>query len=339
MKNTNLILGKIGVGKTTGYMFKEINKMIKNNENLLIVDNKEEYYKTYAEELKNKGYNTYVINFKDPNRSNGFNPLLMPYKYYKNGDKDKAVKIVDTLSKNLIYNQKVMDTFWTDSASSYLTGLILTLFKEASEDEINLASVHIMISQIEKDIDKFREYVSKLDVVSAEYTFLSTTALAPRETRGGIISVLKMELTKYLTLDNLLNLFCLNEVDFSNIDNKTAIFIIGNTDYNKLTSMVINEVTNSNVKFNYILDNFDSLTNIAGFEDLLDNSILQGNIIYVISRNIENLTQKYGNLIQDKFENIENLQEGLSFEKIGNYNEYPKVKKADKKYFDISSIL
>ena len=53
MKNTNLIIGKKGIGKTS-IMFDEIKKLIDNNDNLLIIDNKEEYYKTYAEELKKK---------------------------------------------------------------------------------------------------------------------------------------------------------------------------------------------------------------------------------------------------------------------------------------------
>lgn len=339
MKNTNLILGKIGTGKTTGIMFNEVDKIIEREENLFIVDNKEEYYKTYAEKLINNGYNVKVINFKSPINSNGFNPLLMPYRLYKNGNKDIAIKLINNFSKNIMHKQDIMDPFWTDSASSYLTGLILTLFKEGSVDEINLASVHIMISKVEESIDKFRTYVNNLDLVSPEYTFLSSTVNSPIDTRGGIISVLKMELTKYLSTDNLLNLLCTNDIDLSNINGKTAIFVIGNNDYKKLTSVVISEVINSNNTFNYILDNFDSLEKIIEFDDLLDSALVDNNKVYVISRNIENLNQKYGNLIVDKFEVIENIEMGENLEEVGKYNVYPTIDKQVKKYFDLSSIL
>ena len=339
MKNTNLILGKIGVGKTTGIMFNEINKKIENNENIFIVDNKEEYYKTYAEKLIANKYKLHVINYKDSTKSNGFNPLLMPYKLYKEKNKDVAVKIIENFSKSIMTNQKAMDSFWQDSAASYLTGLILVLFKEGKEDEINLASVQIMISQIENNLEKFREYVSKLDLVSPEYIYLSGTVFSPNETRGGIISVLKMELTKYISAENLLNMLSVNDIDLLDNSEKTAIFVIGNNDYKKITSVVISEVINSNNSYNYILDNFDSLDKIIGFEDLLEEATTNKNNIYVVSRNIENLTMVYGNLITDKFEVIENINEGGNLGKVGNFDIYPKLDKKEIKYFDLNNIL
>ncbi|MBQ9024219.1 MAG: type IV secretory system conjugative DNA transfer family protein [Bacilli bacterium] len=332
MKNTNLIIGKKGIGKTS-VMFDEIKKLIENEENLLIIDNKEEYYKTYGEELNNKGYKINVINFKDSTKSNGFNPLYMPYKLYKSGNKDTAIRIIDNFSKSLMHKQEVMDPFWTDSAASYLTGLIILLFKEAKEEEINLASIQVMISQIEKDLTKVREYVNNLDLISPEYTYLSTTINAPNETRGGIVSVLKMELTKYISTENLLNLLCTNEIDLTK-DEKNAIFVIGNEDYNKLTNVVISEVINSNIKYSYILDNFDSLDKILGLGDLLETN----NKVYIVSRNKENITDKYGKYILDKFDNIENIEEENKLI-VGNYNVYPTIDKQDKKYFNLNGIL
>lgn len=334
MKNTNLIIGKKGIGKTTGLMFKEIKELISNNENLLIVDNKEEYYKTYAEELKNKGYNVCVINFKNPNNSNGFNPLYMPYKLYKEGNKDTAIKIVSNFSKSIMHKQDAMDPFWTDSAASYLTGLILTLFKEGKEEAINLGSIQVMISKIENDIEKFREYINKLDLVSPEYIYLSTVVNAPNETRGGIVSVLKMELTKYISAENLLNMLSINDVDLT-IDEKTAIFVIGNEDYNKLTNMVISEVINSNNKFTYILDNFDSLNKIIELGDLLE----EDNKVFIISRNIDSIKEKYGKYIEDKFDEVKIIENEENLEKIGNYDKYPTLENHQNKYYNLDNIL
>ena len=339
MKNTNLILGKIGTGKTTGVMFKEVKESINNNENLFIVDNKEEYYKTFGKELEEKGYTTYIINLNDATKSNGFNPLLLPYKYYKNGNKDKAIKLVDNFSKSLMHDEKTMDPFWTNSAANYLTGLILILFKEGKEEEINLGSVQMMMSIADKESDKFKEYVNRLDVISPEYTFVSPTALAPMETRGGIVSVLKMELTKYTSTENLLNMLCINEIDLDSINNKTAIFVIGSNEYAKLTSVVISEVINSNAKYTYILDNSDSFGKIVNLEDLLETAATKNEKIYIVSRNIENINKKYGKTIEDRFENIMNVEGGISLEEVGDYNNYPQIKENNNSYFNLMNIL
>ena len=44
IKNTNLIIGELESGKTRGICFPEIKKVINEEKNLFILDNKEEYY-------------------------------------------------------------------------------------------------------------------------------------------------------------------------------------------------------------------------------------------------------------------------------------------------------
>ena len=84
MMNTNLIIGKINSFKTTKFMFNEVEKSINNGENLILLDNKNEYFKTFKEKLDTNGYNTLVLNLSDTTNSNSYNPLMLPYSYYKN---------------------------------------------------------------------------------------------------------------------------------------------------------------------------------------------------------------------------------------------------------------
>ena len=182
-------------------------------------------------------------------------------------------------------------------------------------------------------IEKIREYVNKLDLISPEYTYLSTTINSPNETRGGIVSVLKMELTKYISTENLLNMISTNEIDLTS-NEKNAIFVIGNEDYNKLTNVVISEVINSNIKYTYIFDNFDSLDKIINLGDLLEDD----NKVFILSRNMDSITDKYGKYFIDKFDNIETVEEEKEL-KVGSYSEYPLVEKKQIKYFDIKKIM
>ena len=48
--------------------------------------------------LKENGYKTYLINYKDALNSNGFNPLIVPYKLYKSGNKDLAIDEINNIA-------------------------------------------------------------------------------------------------------------------------------------------------------------------------------------------------------------------------------------------------
>ena len=98
MKKKNLIVGKKNSGKTQGILFNEVRKAILNNENLCIYDLKEEYYRTFSNELRKNNYNVMVVNLSSPEKSNGFNPLLAPYLLYKQGQIDKAITMVNDLA-------------------------------------------------------------------------------------------------------------------------------------------------------------------------------------------------------------------------------------------------
>ena len=191
MKNTNLITGNIGTGKTKT-IFNYVRDIIKNNENIIINDEKEEYYKTFMPILKEKGYKTYLINLSDALRSNWFNILTIPYKLYKSGKKDLAMDMINDIAHELFKNDAAMDPFWQDSASDYFKGLTLLLFEISKEDEINLGSIGMMIFQIESNKEKsnkFKEYLKTFEFTNPIYMLLSGTVFAPEETKGGIVSV------------------------------------------------------------------------------------------------------------------------------------------------------
>ena len=67
--------------------------------------------------------------------------LEVPYKYYKDGDKDKAYEIVSMIVSAIFPKDVNNDPFWTDSAISLVRGYILKLFELAKEDEINFLSL------------------------------------------------------------------------------------------------------------------------------------------------------------------------------------------------------
>lgn len=344
MKDTNLIIGKINSGKTKGVLFKETKKAIENNENLFILDSRGEYYKTFGGELKNNNYNTYVINLNDPIKSNGWNPLYLPYSYYKNNEMDKCLDCLKQLTLELFKDENPnSDPFWSNTSADYVTGIILTLFKEGKIEEINLGSIGTILTQSSiKHNDKtlFQTYLDDIDIMNPIYTLSSTTEFAPPETKGSIMSVIRQKLNLIYIKENLLNMLSINELDLTKINDKTAIIVIGKSDEaNILFDQIIYVINNSQIKFNFILDNLDNYSRLLMLEDLIENASYNKLKVNVAIRDLEEIEYKYGKYVFNKFQNVINIENELDLIEEGNYNEFPIIKEINKSYFNLEEFI
>lgn len=339
MKNTNLIIGEVNTYKTTGVMFKEVINSINNGENLLILDNKNEYFGTFKSELDKNNYNTLVFNLDDAYKSNSFNPLMLPYKYYKEGNKDKAVEMIKELGLEIFKtDNNYSDPFWENSAADYFMALVLILFKEGTEEEINLGSIQVMINKN----DKITKYFDSLDVLDSIYIAGSTTIYAPVETRGSILSVMKQRLNEFCVREMLLNNLLGNDIDLSNLKERIAIFIIGNEKINRLGNILIDELVNvsidNNILFTFFLDGLCDVPVILELNKILDNKMK----LFATIRSLEELEEKYGKYIKSKFENSVRSVEVVNKDNlidIGNSKDYPDSKVNKGVYFNIEDFI
>ena len=339
MKNTNLIIGEVNTYKTTGVMFKEVINSIKNGENLLILDNKNEYFGTFENELDNNNYNILVFNLDNPYKSNSFNPLLVPYKYYKEGNKDKAVEMIKEIGLEIFKaDNHYSDPFWENSAADYFMALVLILFKEGKEEEINLGSIQVMVSKS----DNITKYFDSLDVLDSIYIAGSTTVYAPVETRGSIISVMKQKLNDFCVREMLFNNLLGNDIDLANIKDKTAIFIVCNEKINKLGNILIDELVNvsidKNIKFTFFLDGLCDVPVLLELNKILNKKMN----LFVTVRSLEELEDKYGKYIKNKFENCFSSKDVVDKDKlieVGNSKDYPESKVNKGVYFNVEEII
>ena len=339
MRNNNLIVGEVNTYKTTGVMFKEVLNSIKNGENLLILDNKNEYFGTFKSELDNNSYNTLVFNLDDAYKSNSFNPLILPYNYYKEGNNDKAVEIIKEIGLEIFKSDnRYSDPFWENSAADYFMSLVLILFKEGKEEEINLGSIQVMINKN----DKITKYFDSLDVPNPIYIAGSTTVYAPSDTRGSILSVMKQKLNEFCVREMLLNNLLGNDIDLSSIKDKIALFIIGNEKINKLGNILIDELVyvsiDNNIKFTFFLDGLCDVPVLLEFNKILDKKMK----LFATVRSIEELEDKYGKYIIGKFECCVSSKDVFykdSLIDINNSNDYPESKVNKGVYFNIEEVI
>lgn len=348
MLDTNLIIGKKNTGKTRYILFNEVKKAINNGENLCIFNTRDEYFKTFSKELLDNNYNVITLNLNDTTKSNGYNPLLLPYKLYQKNNFDECNDLINKIGLEIFKDDNPnVDPFWMNMAANYFVGLVLILFKEGNIDNINLGSIQVMMNKGEEKIgDKtyLQTYLEKLDINDSIYTMLSGIVFAPYETKGSIISVAKQNLNLYMLREQLLNLLCTNEIDFSCINNKTAIIIIADKTKD-LVNIFIDQLISSNSKFTYILDNFDSLNVILNFNDLIDNASYNNNKVYASIHSKDIILDKYGKYILDKFDNIIDLNSDNNTIKmynkidLGEDDNYPVLDMKKHEYLNFTELF
>ena len=309
----NLIVnGEYKSGKTSGIIMPMVDDLIKENRSLLFIDKKYEYYGNYAEKLKEEGYEIKVLNFDTPMYSDSVNVLSVPYKYYKEGDKDKAYEIVSEIVSTIFPKDVNNDPFWTNSAISLIRGYILKLFELAKEEEINFLSVSRFLDTLdEENIKEISDFLLK-NSGDAAYRDLVSILSAPYETRASIISVTRLYINKLVNYENKLNVISTEEFKLSDffitsertvINKKCALFLVPKMEDsdNELVKMILAEAYQlcKNQSWYFILDNFDMISKMNNFKEMFLASIYRNIYMVIGTRDVDSLVKKYGKEILD----------------------------------------
>ena len=230
----NIIIGATGSGKTQAVVFPMVQSLAKKGESMIITDPKGEIYEQTGEMLRERGYNIILLNFRNPQNGNGWNPMALPYQLYKEGNSDKAIELLDDLALNILYEEKNgnADPFWEKSAADYFTGLSLGLFEDAEEAQINLNSINLMSSLGEERFggpnnNYIKEYFNSKDPSRPAYVNASGTVFSAEDTKQGVLSTFKQKVKLFSSRDNLSEMLCNSDFDMKEIGRgKTAVFMI-----------------------------------------------------------------------------------------------------------------
>ena len=229
----NLIIGATGSGKTQNVVFPMIKVLAKAGESMVLTDPKGELFENTGEMLRKKGYNIIVLNFRDPQKGNAWNPMTLPYDLYQEGNMDKSVELLDDLALNILYDEKnTGDPFWEKSGADYFSGLALGLFEDATKEQVNLNSMNLMSNLGEERFggpnnNYIKEYFNMKDPARPAYVNASGTVYAPEETKGGVLSTFKQKVKLFSSRDNLSEMLSYSDFDMKDIGRqKTAVFMI-----------------------------------------------------------------------------------------------------------------
>ena len=276
----NLIIGSTGSGKTEMIVQPMVKILAKKGESMIITDPKGEIYEKNAAELRERGYNIVLLNFRNPQNGNCWNPLTLPYELHKNGNQDKSIELLEDLALNILYDEssKGQDPFWEKTSADYFTGLALALFDDAKEAEINLNSINLMTTAGEDKIGNttyIKEYFSDKDQGSSAYINVASTIMAPNDTKSSILSVFKQKIKLFSSRENLSEMLAHSDFDMEDIGRKkTAVFIVVQDEkktYHSLVTIFLKQCYETLIrvaqetggklpyKTNFILDEFANM--------------------------------------------------------------------------------
>ena len=308
-------MGSTGAGKTQTMVQPMVRILAKKGESMIITDPKGEIYENNAEMLREKGYNIVLLNFRDPQKGSAWNPLGLPYQLYKSGNKDKANELLDDLAMNILYDDKAQsqDPFWEKTSADYFTGLALALFEDAKEEEINLNTINLMTTVGEEKIGNttyIKEYFNYKDKASPAYINVSSTIMAPSDTKSSILSVFKQKIKLFSSRENLSEMLSHSDFDLKDIGRKkTAVFLVIQDEkktYHSLVTIFIKQCYETLIdvaqesggklpfKTNFILDEFANMPPLKDVTTMVTAARSRNIRFTFIIQNFAQLYQVYG---------------------------------------------
>ena len=311
----SLVIGATGSGKTQTVILPMVHSLAKARESMIITDPKGEIYEKTSNMLRSRGYQILLLNFRDPQNGNAWNPMSLPYQIYKSGNQDKAIELLDDLALNILYDEsnKNSDPFWEKTSADYFSGVALGLFEDAKPEEININSISLATTVGEEKFGGstyIKEYFAAKDPASAAAINASSTIMAPSETKGSILSVFKQKVKLFASRENLSEMLSHSDIDLKSIGEKpTAVFIVIQDEkktYHSLVTILLKQIYETlisvaqshggklPVRTNFLLDEFANMPPLKDVTTMITAARSRRIRFTMIIQNFAQLDSVYG---------------------------------------------
>ena len=290
-----LVLGSTGSKKTRLFAMPMMHIIAKSGESVICTDPKGELYERTSGLFAREGYQVLVINLRDPARSNGWNPLITAQEHYRNGDRDRAISLVNDLSAMLFPpRERGVDPFWQQTASSVFAGLCAMMVENPRAFPQEFCNFNTL--------RRLSEDLTSPDSSGPAGATNKLAALYPRDsiTRSSLNCIIAGSERTFMNImvsynapmqllysqDSLVHMLSRPEVDFSVLgDRKTVLYLImpdEKTTLHGIVSLIIKQCYESlidaaqrhegrtlPVRVNFLLDEFANLPAIPDMNAMI----------------------------------------------------------------------
>ena len=311
--HNTLIASATGGGKSRKIITPILLSDIAAGNSVIVTDPKAELLKSTYGYLKKHDYDIKVLNFRDAQNSDHYNPLYRGASFYKERP-DLATEAFCEIAE-CIYSQSVhseKDPFWECAAANLCSGLALLACEHCKPEEVTLGLIYRMYIEATKPLGGstyLKEYLSATNNPVIEQA-LSGYVNAPKDTKASIDSVFATPLSKLVinkSIDEMLSGGSFVAEDF--VEKKTALFIClrdeSNT-YSPIVSLLVNELYTNLINYaeknggkltrmvDFVLDEFGNFPKIADFSNKISACRSRNIRFFLCIQSLFQLNSVYG---------------------------------------------
>jgi len=307
----SIVISATGSRKTTLLVIPSIYSIARAGESAFIADPKGEIFDATTGIFESKGYNIKRIDLRDLVHSSKWNPLTIPYLWYRSEDINLR-NAGETMMVDFIHSicpvESKNDPYWENAARNALVGATLILFRYCDDvSQVNLRSLSTIIRLIIQQNKELVEFVKGLEDGDTIKESLEAVIRLPDNTRQCVTGVAKVALVPFTVQDSVASLLSEDEIHLDRIiEDKTVVFITTpdeRTTYNAIVSCFVKQSYEILIhqaescegrtlprRVNYFIDEFATFPRIPDFESMI-SAARSRNIRFTMV--LQGLTQLY----------------------------------------------
>ena len=308
-----IIFGSTGSKKTRLFGMPLINILAMAGESFIATDPKGELYNRTSGLVATKGYKTIVLNFRDLNQSDFWNPLILPYVLWHTGYIDEAVSLINDFITALAEPQRKgsNDPYWIEMACSQILANMLFFIDTASLEEANVYNfANFSVSKSDPiSMGEISKLVAEGSIANINYKSILTNKNAWM-TFASVSSTATSLLKPFIVRKSLCQMLSQNSFDIRGLgQEKSAIYIIIPDEKTTLHFLVaafvkqtyealINEAQKLDnkrlpIRLNFVLDEFCNIPTIPDMASMISAARSRNMRFFIMAQSMWQLKQKY----------------------------------------------
>lgn len=318
-----MVIGITRSGKGETFVFPMIDVLsrAKNKPSMVINDPKGELAAASYDTLIERGYEVHVFNLIQQHMSMGFDPLKIVSDAWKAGKISEAQSYASSVAFSLYNDPNAKDPFWSNSAKSLVTAIILALMEDSiatgSEEKVNMYSVANFLSTLGSDNDEDENNALDLffkarDETNPARMMYATSNFASGNTRASIFST-AMDKLQIFTLEPNAKLTSYNSMKLTDVgfgEKPVALFMV-TPDFDEsnhiLASILVSQLYRINAEkatmskggkmsrhVHFLLDEFGNMPTVDGMAGMVTVGAGRGFRFHLIVQAYSQLKAGYG---------------------------------------------
>lgn len=306
-----IIFGATGSKKTRMFVMPSIGIFARAGESFVVTDTKGELVKRSLGDAVAHGYKSCCLNLRNFRAGVTWNPLVLPYRYYHNGKKAKAMEFVIEMAKMIIGDKSTEDTFWPTTAIDVLSGFILLLFEKASEEECHLKALKELWNSYTSHRRKTLEDIKKEFGDTVIYQKIASLDNPSDKTVGSIEAFIVMGMNKLCINEEFIEFLSQKGLDIEQLaEEKNAIYLVipdENTTYHFVVSLFLEQLyevlldkaqkeplQKLPIRMNFLIDEFANIPKIQNMDAMITAARSRNIRFHLIVQGMKQLQLKYG---------------------------------------------